>query len=162
MNMRVLVGTLILVGAGLQAVAHFVPNRGSSIWDYNHDTFRAFVYTSHLTLSVIALMVAAILVFVTASRAFAAFAAGVAAMSAVIWVQIAFAEWLADYGSAVAWNGVVGLLGAVVAGVGAVAGWTIGFDARLGATASPGWYADPSGPGQRWWDGTAWTTHTTP
>ena len=27
----------------------------------------------------------------------------------------------------------------------------------------PGWYQDPSGvPVQRWWDGTAWTTHTAP
>ena len=23
----------------------------------------------------------------------------------------------------------------------------------------PGWYADPHGTGQRWWDGTAWTQH---
>ena len=23
----------------------------------------------------------------------------------------------------------------------------------------PGWYDNPSGPGQRWWDGTSWTTH---
>ena len=22
-----------------------------------------------------------------------------------------------------------------------------------------GWYEDPDGPGQRWWDGTAWTEH---
>lgn len=22
-----------------------------------------------------------------------------------------------------------------------------------------GWYDDPEGPGQRWWDGTAWTEH---
>lgn len=24
----------------------------------------------------------------------------------------------------------------------------------------PGWYADPQGSGQRWWDGSAWTQHT--
>lgn len=23
----------------------------------------------------------------------------------------------------------------------------------------PGWYDDPNGPGERWWDGTRWTEH---
>jgi hypothetical protein len=31
------------------------------------------------------------------------------------------------------------------------------------ATSPPsGWYPDPSGIGQRWWDGNAWTEHTSP
>jgi hypothetical protein len=31
------------------------------------------------------------------------------------------------------------------------------------ASAAPGWYADPAAPHQlRWFDGTAWTSHTTP
>lgn len=32
------------------------------------------------------------------------------------------------------------------------------------AAAAPGWHPDPSNPGGalRWWDGTAWTTHTHP
>ena len=32
------------------------------------------------------------------------------------------------------------------------------------AAAPPGWHPDPSNPGGalRWWDGTAWTTHTHP
>ena len=25
----------------------------------------------------------------------------------------------------------------------------------------PGWYPDPQGQGQRWWDGTRWTEHVT-
>jgi uncharacterized RDD family membrane protein YckC len=29
-------------------------------------------------------------------------------------------------------------------------------------TAPPGWYPDPSGPGQRYFDGAVWTTHTVP
>ena len=31
-----------------------------------------------------------------------------------------------------------------------------------GMAAAPGWYADPSGVGQRYWDGRTWTTHTAP
>ncbi len=30
------------------------------------------------------------------------------------------------------------------------------------STPPPGWYPDPSGAGQRYWDGTAWTEHTAP
>ena len=34
-------------------------------------------------------------------------------------------------------------------------------DATTG-TPPAGWYADPSGAGQRWWDGTRWTEHVAP
>ena len=27
---------------------------------------------------------------------------------------------------------------------------------------APGWYAAPDGPGQRYWNGSAWTAHTAP
>jgi hypothetical protein len=161
--MRFLVGTVVLAGAGLQGVAHFVPSHGASLWDYNHDDARTFVYYAAYMLAVVALAAAGIEILAVASRTFAAFGAGVAAMAAILWSHIAFAEWFGGYGSTNAqWNGVLGLVGAIVAGIGSVIGWTVGFDARLGATASPGWYADPSGPGQRWWDGTAWTAHTAP
>ena len=29
----------------------------------------------------------------------------------------------------------------------------------MSQTPPPGWYANPHGAGQRWWDGTAWTEH---
>jgi hypothetical protein len=29
-------------------------------------------------------------------------------------------------------------------------------------TPGPGWYPSPSGPGQQYWDGSAWTQHRAP
>lgn len=34
--------------------------------------------------------------------------------------------------------------------------------ASAGDSTPAGWYPDPSGTGQRWWDGTAWTDNTAP
>lgn len=39
------------------------------------------------------------------------------------------------------------------------AGFGGGTTGAWGAQAPAGWYPDPSGQGQRWWDGTAWTDH---
>ena len=160
--MRGLVGSLLLGGAALEGIAQFVPSNGFKIWLYTHSSFRGFVGTAHYTLPALALAAVAVAIFATGSRQVAAFAAGIAVVSAVAWLQLAIQRWIGGYGHVVYWNGFIGLVGAIIASVGAVIGWSVGFDRPAGRVPVSGWYSDPSGTGQRWWDGTTWTSHTTP
>jgi len=165
-----LVGVLLLIGGVLQGLAFFVRGNGYRMWDYLETAVRlddGFVDSAQSLLSLLPYLLGGVLLtsagvayLVRPHRPVAAFGAGVAILSVAVWSSMATGYDGSDFG--LAWNGILACLGGGAALAGGIVAWVMPAEGARAGVAQAGWYPDPSGGGRRWWDGTAWTTHTQP
>lgn len=173
-------GAMILGGAALQVVALFINGTyyNSSIFKTLKLSGGSFVWNSSYLGGAIVCAVAAMAVITNNSRVAGALAVGAAIMAGLDWLPLMLPRYVYHGGHAIGTSGAVGVAGAGLAIFGGVLTWKSDVDAPAASypavrsqplvarpatpTVPAGWYPNPSGAGQRWWDGAAWTEHTHP
>ena len=162
---------MILGGGALQLVAIFIHGSSGSIYDALKLSSRSFVWNSAYLAGVVVCVVAAVIAMASSARLSGPLAVGGAVVAGFNWLPLMVPHFVNGYGHPIGVNGAAGVAGAALALVGGILAWaatevsvTDRATASVGSSgagiASAGWYPDPSGQGQRWWDGATWTEHT--
>lgn len=162
-------GSLLLVGAFPQFVGLFVESQSFCCQVIAPDYAPSWFWAAPNLAGAALAAAGGAAVLATRSRLLASAAAGASLVAAFAWLAYMLSPILSEYdggwdlGEGLWWTGSIGALGAVVAVVGGLLGALPGSVrdvATVGTSPDAGWYPDPAGGGQRWWDGAAWTEQT--
>jgi hypothetical protein len=156
----------MLGGAALQIVGLTVHSSSFCCQIIERRPGPSWAWAADVIACTILAVVGAVVLFTTRSRLVSAGVAGGSLIGMFTWLAFMFSNVISsgyqgdwNLGAVLWWTGAVGASGAALAFVGGLAGALPGPlpSVAVRAAIPAGWYPDPGGRGQRWWDGYAWT-----